>query len=403
MAALPAAQSSSPYLAERVLGHGRRRDEQTVQLMAMAEGRSGLVSLGDGDPDLPTPTVIVRAAQAALEDGATHYTHWQGRVDLREAICEKHRREFGLHAAPSQVVVTQGAQEAVYLAFQTTLNSGDEVLLADPHYGPYTSAIKLCAGVPVYVPTREEEGFVIQPREIRARITPRTKALLLVSPNNPTGAVIPRRIMDEIAALAVERGLLVIMDELYEKMMFDGAVHVTAAVFPEMADRTITINGFSKAYAMTGWRLGYLIGPQPLVAPMEVVKHTMTICAPAVSQAAGLAALTRGQEALAEMLAIYRERRQVLADGLRTMGLRCDWSVGGLFLYVNVAALGVRSYDLCLELLEAGVQTFPATAFGGGDGYIRVSFLRPADQLRLAVQRMTPVVKRLMQRAGPPR
>lgn len=403
MAALPAAQSSSPYLAERVLGHGRRRDEQTVQLMAMAEGRSGLVSLGDGDPDLPTPTVIVRAAQAALEDGATHYTHWQGRVDLREAICEKHRREFGLHAAPSQVVVTQGAQEAVYLAFQTTLNPGDEVLLADPHYGPYTSAIKLCAGVPVYVPTREEERFVIQPREIRARITPRTKVLLLVSPNNPTGAVIPRRIMDEIAALAVERGLLVIMDELYEKMMFDGAEHVTAAVFPEMADRTITINGFSKAYAMTGWRLGYLIGPRTLVAPMEVVKHTMTICAPAVSQAAGLAALTRGQEALAEMLATYRERRQVLADGLRTMGLRCDWSVGGLFLYVNVAALGVRSYDLCLELLEAGVQTFPATAFGGGDGYIRVSFLRPADQLRLAVQRMTPVVQRLMQRARPPR
>lgn len=390
---------SEHFLADRVRGHGRRRDEQTVILMEMAEGRTDLVSLGDGDPDLPTPPLVVRAAQRALEDGATHYTHWQGRADLRAAICEKYRREFGLVAAPSQVVVTQGAQEAVYISFQTTLNDGDEVLLADPHYGPYTSAIKLCGGVPVYVPTREEEGFVLQPREILARITPRTKALLLVSPNNPTGAVIPSQVMAEIASIATAHDLLVIMDELYEKMMFDGAVHVTAGVFPGMADRTLTINGFSKSYAMTGWRLGYLIGPQPLVSSMEVVKHTMTICAPAVSQAAGLAALTDGSDALAEMLAIYTERRQVLVDGFRALGLRCDWSLGGLFLYVNIGALGVRSFDFCLELFKAGVQAFPATAFGGGDGYIRVSFLRPVEQLRLAVERMTPVVERFRQRA----
>jgi aminotransferase len=382
------------FLADRVLGHGRRRDEQTVILMNMAEGRTDLVSLGDGDPDLPTPPVIVRAAQRALEEGATHYTHWQGRTDLRAAIREKYRREFGLIVEPSQVVVTQGAQEAVYISFQTTLNPGDEVLLGDPHYGPYTSAIKLCGGVPIYVPTREEDRFVIQPREILERITPRTKTLLLVSPNNPTGAVIPRDVMAEIAVLANEHDLLVIMDELYEKMMFDGAEHVTAAVFPGMADRTITINGFSKSYAMTGWRLGYLLGPQPLVSKMEIMKHTMTICAPAVSQAGGLAALTVGDDALAEMVAIYRERRRVLIDGFRAMGLRCDWSVGGLFLYVNIGALGVRSFDFCLQVFKAGVQVFPATAFGGGDGYIRVSFLRPADQLRLAVERMAPVVER---------
>lgn len=399
MATQRAPHSVEDFLADRVLSHGRRRDEQTVILMDMAEGRSDLVSLGDGDPDLPTPAVIIRAAQTALEQGATHYTHWQGRTDLRVAICEKYRREFGLTTAPAQVVVTQGAQEAVYIAFQTTLNDGDEVLLADPHYGPYTSAIKLCSGLPVYVPTREEDRFVIQPAAIRERITPRTKALLLVSPNNPTGAVIPRNIMAEIAALANEHNLLVIMDELYEKMIFDGAVHTTAAVFPGMADRTITINGFSKSYAMTGWRLGYLIGPQPLVAKMEVVKHTMTICAPAVSQAGGLAALTEGGEALAEMVATYRARRQVLIDGFKEMGLRCDWSVGGLFLYVNIGALGVRSFDFCLQLFEAGVQTFPATAFGGGDGYIRVSFLRPIDQLRLAVDRMAPVVERFRQHA----
>jgi aminotransferase len=395
----PAPHLSERFLADRVIGHGRRRDEQTVILMDMADGRTDLVSLGDGDPDLPTPPVIVRAAQEALDDGATHYTHWQGRTDLRAAICEKYRREFGLIATPSQVVVTQGAQEAVYISFQTTLNPDDEVLLADPHYGPYTSAIKLCGGVPVYVPTREEDRFVIQPRDIRERITPRTKALLLVSPNNPTGAVIPGDVMADIAALANAHNLLVIMDELYEKMMFDGAVHVTAAVYPGMAERTITINGFSKSYAMTGWRLGYLIAPPPLIAKMEIVKHTMTICAPAVSQAGGLAALTAGEDALAEMVATYRERRQVLIDGFRAMGLRCDWSVGGLFLYVNIGALGVRSFDFCLQLFEAGVQAFPATAFGGGDGYIRVSFLRPADQLRLAVERMAPVVERFTRRA----
>ncbi len=399
MATQHAPHSIEGFLAERILGHGRRRDEQTVILMDMAEGRTDLVSLGDGDPDLPTPPVIVRAAQRALDEGATHYTHWQGRPDLRAAICAKYEREFGLIAAPAQVVVTQGAQEAVYISFQTTLNPGDEVLLADPHYGPYTSAIKLCGGVPVYVPTREEDRFVIQPRQILERITPRTKALLLVSPNNPTGAVIPREVMAEIAALAHERNLLVIMDELYEKMLFHGGGHVTAAVFPGMADRTITINGFSKSYAMTGWRLGYLIGPQPLVSKMEVVKHTMTICAPAVSQAGGLAALTEGADALAEMVATYRERRQVLIDGFRAMGLRCEWSEGGLFLYVNIGALGVKSFDFCLKLFEAGVQVFPATAFGGGDGYIRVSFLRPADQLRLAVERMAPVVEGFTRRA----
>jgi aminotransferase len=399
MATQPVRRPAERFLAARVRENARRTDEHREILMEMAEGRAGLVSLGDGDPDLPTPLGVVRAAQRALEEGATHYTHWQGRADLREAICEKYRREAGLDVTPAQVVVTQGAQEAVYVSFVATLDPGDEVLLADPHYGPYTSAIRLCGGVPTYVPTREEEGFVIQPREIAAHITARTKALLLVSPNNPTGAVIPPEVMREIAAMAVQRDLLVIMDELYEKMMFDGAVHTTAGVFEGMADRTITINGFSKSYAMTGWRLGYLIGPQPIVSSMEVVKHTMTICAPAVSQAAGLAALTDGQRALEEMVAVYTERRGILVDGFREMGLRCEWSVGGLFLYVNVGTLGVPTFDLCRQLFDAGVLAFPATAFGGEDRYIRVSFLRPATQLRVAVERMKPVVRRLTSRA----
>jgi aminotransferase len=399
MATGPAPLHADRFLAARVRDNVRRTDEHREILMQMAEGRADLVSLGDGDPDLPTPQHVIRAAQRALDEGATHYTHWQGRADLRAAICEKYRREAGLEVAPSQVVVTQGAQEAVYVSFVATVDPGDEVLLADPHYGPYTSAIRLCGGVPVYVPTHEGDGFVIQPHEIASRITPRTKALLLVSPNNPTGAVIPPDVMARLAALAVDRDLLVIMDELYEKMLFEGAVQVTAAVFPGMADRTITINGFSKSFAMTGWRLGYLIGPQPIVASLEVVKHTMTICAPAVSQAAGLAALSDDGEAVAEMLAVYTERRRILLDGFREMGLRCGWSIGGLFLYVNVGTLGVPTFELCRQLFDAGVLAFPATAFGGEDRYIRVSFLRPADQLRLAVERMKPVVRRLAARA----
>jgi len=361
--------------------------------MRLAEGRTDLVPLGDGDPDLPTPLHIIRAAQRALEEGATHYTHWQGREDLRRAICEKYRREFAVAVDPAQVVVTQGAQEAVYLAFQTLLDPGDEVLLADPNYGPYESAIKLAGGIPVYVPTVEEHGFVIQPQDVAARLGPRTKALLLVSPNNPTGAVIPREVMGDLAEVAGQHDVFVVMDELYEKMMFDGSVHVTAASFSGMDHRTFTINGFSKTYAMTGWRVGYLFGPQPIVSKMDVVKHTMTICAPAVSQAGALAALTGPEDSVDEMRQIYTERRQILVEGFRAMGLRCDWSKGGLFLYVNIGSLGVRSYDFCLRMFDAGVQTFPATAFGGGDGYIRISFLRPAEMLRLAIERMKPVVR----------
>ncbi|MDR7519730.1 MAG: pyridoxal phosphate-dependent aminotransferase [Armatimonadota bacterium] len=390
-----ARRTATDFLAARV---GYHQAGERERLLRLAEGRADLISLGRGDPDLPTPPHIVEAARRALEGGATHYTHWQGREDLRQAICNKYRRQYGVQIDPSQVVVTAGAQEAIYITFQTLLDPGDEVLLADPHYLPYTRAIRLAGGLPVYVRTLEEHGFVMQPEDVVGSITPRTKALVVISPGNPTGAVIPAQVMAELAAVAHRHDLLVVMDEIYEKFVFDGAVHSTIAAEPGMMDRTIIVNGFSKTYAMTGWRVGYLIAPGPIVPPMAMVKHTMTICAPAVSQAAALAALEGPQGVVEEMRQVYSGRRRVLVEELMRLGLNCGGSRGALFAYANVTSTGVTAFDLCARLLDVGVLVFPGTAFGNGEGYVRASFLQPSERLQEAIDRIGPVVRKLQHR-----
>ncbi|MDR7521734.1 MAG: pyridoxal phosphate-dependent aminotransferase [Armatimonadota bacterium] len=390
-----ARRSATDFLAARV---GRHPPGERERLLQLAEGRADLISLGRGDPDLPTPPHIVEAARRALEEGATHYTHWQGREDLRQAICDKYRREYGMQVDPSRVVVTAGAQEAIYITFQALLDPGDEVLMADPHYLPYTRAIRFAGGLPVYVPTFEEHAFVMQPEDVVRSITSRTKVLVVVSPGNPTGAVIPTEVMAELAAVSHSHDLLVVMDEIYEKFVFDGAVHTTIAAEPGMMDRTIIVNGFSKTYAMTGWRVGYLIAPGPIVRSMAIVKHTMTICAPAVSQAAALAALEGPQGVAEETRQIYAGRRQVLVEGLVRLGLNCGGSRGAFFAYANVTSTGVSAFDLCTRLLDVGVLIFPGTAFGNGEGYVRASFLQPPERLQEAIERIGPVVRELQHR-----
>ncbi|HET9001726.1 MAG TPA: pyridoxal phosphate-dependent aminotransferase [bacterium] len=375
------------------------RSGDRERLLAMAQGRRDLLSLGRADPDLPTPPHIVEAAKRALDQGATHYTHWQGRGDLREAVAEKCRRDYGAEVHPDQVIITAGSQEAMYVTFQALLDPGDEVLLADPHYTSYSRAIRLAGGIPVCVPTREARAFVVDPHELEARISPRTKLMVVVSPENPTGAVIPAETIAELAQVALRHDLLVVADDIYERFVYEGPPHASIAAVPGLADRIIIINGFSKTYAMTGWRIGYMVAPRPLIPAMEVIKHTLTICAPAVSQAAGLAALTGPQECIDEMRRVYADRRRILLDGFEPMGLGGRWSRGALYVFARVPATGQSGYEFCAHILtEANVLIFPGTAFGDGQGYVRATLLQPAEKLQTVVARMAPVIQALQHR-----
>ena len=374
----------------------RTRSGERERLLAMAQGRRDLITLGRADPDLPTPPHIVEAAKRALDHGATHYTHWQGQGDLREAVAEKCRREYHVEAHPDEVIVTAGSQEAMYVTFQALLDPGDEVLLADPHYTSYSRAIRLAGGVPVCVPTRESRAFVVDPEEMEARISPRTKLMVVVTPENPTGAVIPAETVAELARVAERHNLLVVADDIYERFVYEGPPHASAASVPGLAGRVIIINGFSKTYAMTGWRVGYMVVPRPLVPAMETIKHTLTICAPAVSQAAALAALTGPQECVDEMRRVYADRRRILLDGLEPLGMGGRWSRGALYVFARVPPTGQSGYEFCAHLLtEANVLLFPGTAFGDGAGYIRMTLLQPAEKLRELVARIAPVIQAL--------
>jgi aminotransferase len=361
------------------------------QLLDMAAGVKDLITLARGDPDLPTPAHIVEAGKRALDEGQTHYTHWAGRADLRQAIAAKLWQDNSVRVDPeSEIMVTTGAQEAVFMVCLALLDPGDEILVPDPHYGTYDTAIALAGARTVLVPTLEKDDFEVQPEEIARRITPRTKAILLVSPNNPTGGVILPQTVQEIAALAREHDLIVISDEIYEKLVYDDTRLLSIASLPGMGERTITINGFSKCYSMTGWRIGYLAAPAPFIRALEAPKHTISICASAVSQAAALAALTGPQDCVQETVATYAERRRALMKGLDELGLSYGEPRGTFYIFANAGAMGLSSMEFAVRVLQEGrVLVLPGSAFGpGGEGFIRFSLVAPVSRIEEAVERM---------------
>jgi aminotransferase len=332
---------------------------QRGQLLDMAAGVKDLIALARGDPDLSTPLHIVEAAKQALDQGYTHYTHWAGMPELRKAIADKLWQDNGVRVDPeTEVLVTTGAQEAVFLVCLALLDPGDEILVPDPHYMTYDTAIALTGAKAVLVPTFEKDDFEVQPEEIARHITAKAKAALLVSPNNPTGGIIRPETVREIAALAEKHDLIVISDEIYEKFIYDGAQLLSIASLPGMRERTVTINGFSKTYAMTGWRIGYLAAPAGFIRALEALKHTVSICAPAVSQAGALAALTGPQDCIQEALTTYAERRLVLMKGLDELGLSYGRPHGTFYIFASVAATELSSMDFAITLLQkAQVQS----------------------------------------------
>ncbi|HKV88935.1 MAG TPA: pyridoxal phosphate-dependent aminotransferase [Candidatus Dormibacteraeota bacterium] len=365
-------------------------------LMDMLRLRPDGIGLGRGDPDLPTPAHIVAAGRDALARGMTKYTALRGIPELRHAVADKLRRDNAVEVDPeTEVAITTGTQEAVFVALCALLNPGDEILLADPYYNSYATMLHYLDATLVAVPTSAPDGFQIDPDEFETRITPKTKVIALLTPNNPTGTVYPRDRLEGVARVAERHGLYVISDELYETLVFDGAPFSIGSM-PSMRDRTITINGFSKAYSMTGWRVGYVVGPRAVVDALVTLRHTLTICAPSMSQYAATAALLGPQDCLAERLAIFRRRRDFMMASLADAGVPFVRPDGTFYVFADIRPTGLSSEEFAFALMEReGVFVYPGGYFGArGEGFERISLVVPEAVLGEAVKRIARVFRR---------
>ncbi len=355
-----------------------------------------VISLGIGEPDFTTPEPILRAGIEALERGETHYTSNSGLMELRRAIAEHLDRLYGQTYNPaSEILITVGVSEALYLACAAILDPGDEVIIPEPCFVSYGPEVAFAGGVPVMVPTRAEEGWQVTAEAIEAAITERTKAVLLGYPNNPTGAVMSRERLNEIAAVVKRHDLLVISDELYDRLVYD-TEHVCFPSLPGMYSRTILLMGFSKAYAMTGWRTGYAAAPAEILGMMRKVHQYTIMCAPTVAQYAALAALEVGEPYVEEMRAEYDRRRRLIVSGLNEMGLTCVEPQGAFYAFPSIGVTGMDDEAFAERLLhEEKVAVVPGSAFGeGGKGHVRCSYATAYEKIEEALERMRRFVKK---------
>jgi len=370
-------------------------------LMDLAKEVPDAIALGRGDPDLATPDFIVTAARAALERPLP-VAPVAGLPELRAAVAANALRDHGLEQTPENVLITTGGQEGLFLVMSALLESGDEILVPDPRYTSYDQAIEHTGATSVSVPTYPEDGFDLRPEEIEKRLTPKTKALLLVTPSNPTGGIITRKTAEKLAELAVAYNLVIISDEIYGKFVWEPFEHVSVASLPGMRERTVTLSGFSKTYAMTGWRVGYILAPEHMIRGVGATKAHTTGPVATLSQHAALAA-AQGDDACVEAFRrVYSERRALVAEGLSKMGLKYSDPRGGFFFWADASSTGLRALELSYLLLkEARVLVFPGTAFGENwRDYLRITTLQPTDVLREAVARMTPVIERYAREAA---
>jgi aspartate aminotransferase len=361
-----------------------------------AAGRD-VIDLGGGDPDFPTPQHIVAAAADAMEAGDTHYVASAGIPELRAAIVRKLQRENGLTYSTDEIIVTPGGKPAIFAAMMTLIGPGDEVLILDPGWVSYAPEVIIADGTPISVPLSADDNYAITEERIRPYITSRTRALILCTPNNPTGRVATQAELEVIARLAQEHNFYVFSDEIYEKLVYDGAVHRSIAALPGMWERTLTLNGFSKAYAMTGWRLGFLAAPRPIINQiLKIHSHSVT-CATSFGQRGAIAALDGPQEIIMQMVAAYDRRRHLVADSLNAIpGVRCALPQGAFYAFADIRGTGLSSAE-CAELLitEGEVGVTPGNAFGeAGEGLVRLSFATSDEELTRAVARMSEVLRK---------
>lgn len=364
----------------------------------IAATMDGVISLGIGEPDFVTPDVIRRAGIASLERGETRYTSNSGIQELREALSDHLHRLYGVDYHPDrELLVTVGASEAVYLALTAVLDPGDEVIIPQPSFVSYPAEVLLATGTPVPVATTVEEGFTVTRAQIEAAVTSRTKAMILSYPNNPTGAVATRERLTEIAALAHDNDVLVISDEIYDRLVY-GVEHICFPALPNMRERTVLIGGFSKDYAMTGWRLGYAAGPEDIIGAMRKVHQYTIMSASTTAQRAAIVALTdpAAQDAVEEMRQSYDERRRLMVAGFNAIGMPCFEPGGAFYTFPSVAASGMDSETFAWTLLEEEqVAVVPGPAFGvGGEGFVRACYATEKSLLERALERTARFVRR---------
>ncbi len=357
-----------------------------------------VISLGIGEPDFVTPEPILKAGTRSLEAGDTHYTSNSGILELRQAIAANLKQLYGVEYEPrSEVLVTVGVSEALYLALAASLDPGDEVIVPTPCFVAYQPEVMLAGGTPVSLPTRVEDAFQVTAEEIRDRITDRTKALLIGYPNNPTGAVMSRDKLEAIACLAQEHDLLVISDEIYDRLVYAGHEHVCFAALPGTRERTVTLGGFSKSYAMTGWRIGYAAAPAPLLAEMRKIHQYTIMSAPTTAQVAAVVALEEAEEHVRSMVAEYDRRRKLIVAGLNELGLPTFEPLGAFYAYPSVTASGMDDEGFAEALLkEERVAVVPGNAFGGDGRHVRASYATAYDKIEQALER----IRRFMRRHG---
>jgi aminotransferase len=367
------------------------------RLFTISQRPSGTINLGIGEPDFIPPGYVLEAAKRSLNEGKTHYTPSNGIPELRESLAKKYTRDFGLFYNPeTEILVTVGATEAVFLALLAFVNPGDEVLIPDPGFVCYKPAVLLAGGVPVSMPMLENDGFKPDLESVMSLVTKKSRVMIVNSPNNPTGAVLTYDESATLAKLAAENDLIVISDEVYEKILYDGAKHYCLASLPGMRDRTIVVNSFSKTYAMTGFRVGFALGAEDVISSMALVQQFTVACVDGPAQYAATAALEGPQNFVATMVSEFDKRRRLVHSRLSEVeGFRCSLPKGAFYAFPNIKAFRWTSSDFSKFLLnKAGVFVTPGSSFGDhGEGFLRLSFSAAYEEINEALDRIEKVAK----------
>ena len=364
----------------------------------IAEQMSDVISLGVGEPDFPTPWHIRSEGIRSLEKGKTRYSSNHGLLTLREEISSFMNRKYGVRYDPvSEILVTVGGSEAIDGAIRAIVEPGDEVIIPQPSYVCYEPITLLAGGTPVIIETKAENEFKITPEELKAVITPKTKALILPYPCNPTGAVMRKKDLEAIAKVLKDTNIIVISDEIYSELTFGDESHTSFASIDDMRERTVTVNGFSKAYSMTGWRMGFACGPAPILSQITKIHQFAIMCAPTTSQYAAIEALRNGDADIAKMAEEYDMRRRLIVDGFNKIGLTCRNPLGAFYAFPSIQATGMTSEEFCEKLLYSKkVALVPGTAFGrGGEGFVRASYCYSVDHIKTALSRIQEFVEEL--------
>ena len=384
------------HLSQRVAG---LKPSGIRKFFDIAATMKDVISLGVGEPDFTTPKPILEAGVRSLRAGETHYTSNAGKLELRQAISDHLVKRYDVHYDPvREILITVGVSEALYLVMNALLDPGDEVIIPTPCFVSYQAEVILAGGVPVEVPSNPEDNFQLDPERIRSAISPRTKIIFIGYPNNPTGAVASHQVLAEVAKIAEEHNLLIISDEIYDRLVYNHAHVCVPALDEATRRRTILLGGFSKDYAMTGWRIGYACGPGEIISGMTRIHQYTIMSAPTTAQDAALVSLTSGEKYVREMLAEYDRRRRLIVDGLNRLGLSTFEPHGAFYAFPNISASGMDDETFAETLLrEEHVAVVPGNAFGpGGEGFVRCCYATSYEQIEEALRR----IEKFMNRHG---